>query len=100
MTWQAADLTPPLPESPGPPTNPSTELVELYGRVENGIRWLIEHDPSGSFDTWFRAGLTALSPMPAQDAARRDEWRAYHSARTTFETLWRKMVRLEKAAAT
>lgn len=78
---------------------PAPELDEIYARVEKGVTWLTEHDPTGSFHLWFTSGLTSLSPMPAQADVRREDWREYYAARVTFERLWRKMVALEKAAA-
>lgn len=77
----------------------AAELPGLYARVESGVNWLVEHDPTGAFHMWFESGLTSLSPMPAQDGDRRDQWRAYYSARLVFEQLWRKMVTLEKVTA-
>lgn len=75
------------------------ELDEIYIRVEKGIAWLTEHDPTGSFHFWFESGLTSLSPMPAQADTRREDWAAYYSARVIFERLWKKMTALEKKAA-
>lgn len=73
----------------------SPELEALQVRIGNGIAWLTEHDPTGAFHLWYEAGLTRLSPMPAQDEGRRAEWRAYYDARVTFERLWQEMETME-----
>lgn len=79
----------------------SDDLDELYARVENGIRWLTEHDPTGAFHFWFQSGITPASPMPAHDGIddAKERYTAYHSARSHFEILWGRMVRLERARA-
>lgn len=74
----------------------SPELEALQRRVGNGIDWLTEHDLSGAFHLWFEAGLTRISPMPAQDEDRRAAWQAYYAARVTFERLERECAALEK----
>lgn len=74
---------------------PSPELADVYARVEKGIAWLTEHDPSGAFHLWFESKISPIAPMPAQSDDRRAEYAAYHQARTLFERLWRKMVALE-----
>jgi hypothetical protein len=63
------------------------QIEELRERVEKGINWLVEHDPDGSFHHWFVAGLTGLSPMPAQQDHRREAWREYHRQRVRWESL-------------
>ena len=67
----------------------SEQVEELRERVEKGINWLIQSDPDGVFHHWFVAGLTPLSPMPAQQADRREAWRAYHHQRERWERLSR-----------
>lgn len=75
---------------------PSDQLTKLYDRIEKGMTWLTEHDPTGAFHLWHKAGLAPNSPMPAQDQERKDDWRAYFQQRERWEALWRQMVRLEK----
>lgn len=74
----------------------SPELLALVERIENGIRWLSEHDPTGSFHLWFESGILPVTPLPAQDEVRREEWKAYFKNRTVFERLWREMESREK----
>lgn len=74
---------------------PSPELSALYERVEKGMAWLTEHDPTGAFHLWFKAGLAPNSPMPAQEESRKESWRAYFSQRDRWEGLWRQMIRME-----
>lgn len=74
----------------------SPELLAVEERVEKGIRWLVEHDPTGAFHLWFSSGLTPSSPMPAQAPERREEWAAYFKQRRIFEALWSTMVAMEK----
>lgn len=71
------------------------ELVRLQERVAAGIVWLDNHDPKGVFHGWFTAGLTPISPMPAQDDETRERFREYYAARQTFERLDRECARLE-----
>lgn len=63
------------------------DVDKLRERVATGIEWLTEHDPDGSFHFWFTAGLTPLSPMPAQKEERREPWREYHKQRTRWERM-------------
>ena len=56
-------------------------------RVARGIGWLIEHDPDGVFHFWFESGITARSPLPAQDENRKAEWERYWTQRTLWERL-------------
>ena len=76
--------------------DPSPQLQALYERVEKGIAWLTEHDPTGAFHLWYQGGLAPNSPMPAQDANRQADWRAYFAQRERWEGLWRQMHRLER----
>lgn len=76
-----------------------TELDELAKRYEAGIAWLIEHDPAGAFYFWFKSGIQPHHKMPAQDEARRDEYKAYHHAYTIWLALDKKLLRLERKAA-
>lgn len=98
MSWSPKSLVAARPIAPGN-DNPSDELVAVYGRIEAGMAWLVEHDPTGSFHLWFESALTPLAPMPAQAPERRADWSAYHGARSLWERLWRKMVSLEKKEA-
>ena len=75
-----------------------TALERLQQRVGDGIVWLDEHDPKGVYHLWFEAGLTPASRLP--DDARREEFKAYYPARTTFERLDRELARLEQRART
>lgn len=72
------------------------ELATLHERVERGMAWLTEHDPTGAFHLWFTAKLHPSSPMPAQDDVRRAEYRAYYEARRLWERLWARMERMER----
>lgn len=76
----------------------SERLPELYRRIDNGIAWLTEHDPTGRFHLWFMAKLLPSTPKPAQDEASKDAYAAYYPARVTFERLWSEMEREEKRA--
>lgn len=60
---------------------------ELSERVGRGMTWLAEHDPSGAFHIWFTSGLTASTPLPAQDADRREAWQRYYRQRVIWEQL-------------
>ena len=73
----------------------SDQIEELRERVEKGINWLTEHDPDGSFHVWFSAGLTGLSPMPAQQDHRREAWREYHRQRERWERMSRDLERVD-----
>lgn len=75
---------------------PSPELKAVYERVEKGIVWLTENDPTGAFHLWFGSGVQPFSPMPAQEESRREDYRRYHKNRTVFERLWKEMENREK----
>ena len=74
-------------------------LAILQGRVEKGIAWLTENDPHGNFHFWFKAGLTKNSPMPSQPEEVVTAWKRYYDNRSTWETLFSRMDRLEKERA-
>jgi hypothetical protein len=74
-------------------------LEVLQERVAKGIAWLTENDQSGAFHFWYKAGLTSASPMPSQTPERIEQWRRYYSNRSTWETLFSRMNRLEKERA-
>lgn len=63
------------------------DIEALRERVGNGIEWLVANDPKGAFNLWFTAGLTSLSPMPAQDPATVEAWKAYFKQRQRWEKL-------------
>lgn len=71
------------------------EVEKLRERVEKGINWLIEHDRSGAFHHWFSAGLTTLSPMPAQSPEAIEAWREYHHQRVRWEALSKQLGRID-----
>lgn len=77
----------------------SPELVVLYDRVVNGIRWLAEHDPDGSFHVWFESGIRPTSPMPGQEEGRRPDYKAYFDARNTWNRLYRRLEQKEREEA-
>lgn len=70
---------------------------ELEAKVGRGMDWLAEHDPAGIFHLWFTWGLTASTPLPAQDADRREEWRRYYRQRQIWEQLDEQYRRMEAA---
>lgn len=72
-----------------------TPLEEVHERIEAGVAWLTGHDPDGSFYFWFKAGITARTPMPAQTPERIEEWKRWYGNMLTFQDLWRRMERLE-----
>jgi DNA polymerase III psi subunit len=74
------------------------QLQAVYDRVEKGIAWLTANDPTGAFHLWFQSGIQPFAAMPAQEEARREDYRKYHKNRTVFESLWRQMENLEAAA--
>lgn len=73
----------------------SDEVQQLRERVGNGITWLSENDPDGSFHHWFKAGLSPMSPMPAQPPERVAAWREYHRQRTRWEAMSRDLARVD-----
>lgn len=74
----------------------ANEAVEqLRGRVAAGIEWLVAHDDSGAFHHWFVAGLTALSPMPAQSGDRIEAWKEYVRQRRRWEQMSKDLERLD-----
>lgn len=77
------------------------ELNALGVRVGNGTQWLADHDPGGRFHTWWQAGLTPLSPLPAQEATPeiRAEWTDYFRRRQLWEQLERRLSAAEQRAA-
>lgn len=72
------------------------ERDALEQRVANGIVWLDEHDPGSRFHTWWQAGLTATSPLPAQEGTPevKAAWVEYFERRRLWERLY---ARLEAA---
>ena len=72
------------------------QLTALQVRVQKGIEWMLEHDPTSAFHAWFTAGLTKTSPMPAQDDETQERWRAYYDARVLWEMLERKLAAAER----
>lgn len=70
-------------------------LEQLRERVGKGITWLTDHDPDGSFHHWFEAGLSPLSPMPAQPPERVEAWKEYHRQRTRWERLSKDLERVD-----
>ena len=73
----------------------ATSIAE---RVEKGINWLTEHDPTGAFHLWFTSKITPYSPMPAQTPERIAQYRTYYAARVLWERLWLAMEKEEKVA--
>lgn len=71
-------------------------MTSYAERVEKGIVWLTQHDPTGAFHLWYTAGISPGSPMPAQDETTREAYREYHKAREQWERLWNAMVSEEK----
>lgn len=70
---------------------------DLEARVAAGMTWLTEHDPTGAFHFWFKAGLTKSSPMPAQAPERREDWIDYYEQRVLWERLYAECERLDAA---
>jgi len=64
-------------------------------RVENGIRWLTDHDPDGAYHLWFSANIAPGAKMPAQPVEKREGYKVYFKARVQFEKLWDKLQREE-----
>jgi hypothetical protein len=58
-------------------------------RVENGIRWLTEHDPHGAYHLWYTAKIMPGAPMPAQPIEVQEEYKVYVKARDQFERIYR-----------
>jgi len=73
----------------------SEQVEQLRGRVASGIEWLIDHDDSGAFHHWFTAGLTSLSPMPAQTDERREAWKEYFKQRRRWEQMSSDLERID-----
>lgn len=77
------------------------ELDALKERVGNGIEWLAEHDPHGSFYAWWQAGLTPLSPLNAAATPEvKEAWVAWYGAMLTFRKLDQKLAYYEQRGFT
>lgn len=74
------------------------EVAALEIRVANGITWLDQHDPKGSFHVWWQAGLTPATPLPAHEATPeiRAAWIDYYGRRRLWEQLERKLAAAEQ----
>lgn len=75
------------------------DLEKLYERIEKGIAWCTEHDPTGRFHLWYESKILPSSPKPAQDEASKAGYAEYYRGRLQFEQLWRAMEREEKRRA-
>lgn len=75
------------------------DLEKLYERIEKGIAWCVEHDPTGRFHLWYTAKILPATPKPAQDEQSKADYAEYYKGRLAFEQLWRAMEREEKRRA-
>ena len=75
---------------------PSAALLAVQERIGRGIEWLRDNDPGGAFHLWFEAGILPVTPLPAQDEARREAYKRYWKNRSVFESLFREMENREK----
>jgi hypothetical protein len=66
-----------------------SEIEALSVRVGNGLSWLAEHDPHGSFYAWWQAGLTPQSRLPAHEATPEvvEQWREWYNAKLVWDKL-------------
>lgn len=72
----------------------ATAIEQLEVRVRKGIAWLSEHDPDGAFHFWYKAGITKLTPMPAQPEDVIERWVRYYDNRVAWEALFAKLERM------
>lgn len=73
----------------------SAELDAVEERIEKGVAWLTEHDPTGAFHFWFESGISPHSTMPRATDKQKEGYRQYHKQRLLFKALWEQMERLE-----
>lgn len=79
-------------------------LAKLQERVGNGMQWLSDHDPTGTFYAWFQVGLTPRSRIPkwehgdVDEAQLRQEWTDWFKAKQTYDGLERRLAALEERA--
>lgn len=89
-----------MTEPAQPPTATADPLTVINERIGKGMEWLTTHDPHGAFHFWYKAGLTARSPMPSHDEVTVADWKRYYANRVTFEDLMKRADRLEREKGT
>jgi hypothetical protein len=79
-----------------------TELEVVADRVDKGIAWLSSHDPRGRFYSWWQAGLTPLSRLPAHEGTPEVavEWGEWYRAKATWDKLYRRLEQLSDEPST
>lgn len=76
--------------------SPEDQLAALTTRYLNGIAWIQEHDPDGSFYVWIKSGLTPASRMPAQTPERQEAWALFYKNFRLWEALDVRLAGLEQ----